>query len=84
MNSRVPSRIQPVAIALAIGLGLALSTARAEVSDADKAFLDTMAASDTAEVELSRIVAAQALSPQVRDFAQTIASDHSENYQALL
>ncbi|HSC10729.1 MAG TPA: DUF4142 domain-containing protein [Rhodanobacteraceae bacterium] len=84
MNSRVPSRIQPVAIALAIGLGLALSTARAEVSDADKAFLDTMAASDTAEVELTRIVAAQALSPQVRDFAQTIASDHSENYQALL
>jgi putative membrane protein len=85
MNSRVPSKIQPMAMALAIGLGVvALSTAHAEVSDADKVFLDTMAASDTAEVELSRIVAAQALSPQVRDFAQTIASDHSENYQALL
>jgi putative membrane protein len=78
------SKVRPVAIIFAIGLGLGLGNARAEISDADKVFLDTMAASDTAEIELSRIVAAQALSPQVRDFAQTIASDHSENYQALL
>jgi putative membrane protein len=84
MNSSVLSKIQPMAMALAIGLGLGMSNARAEISDTDKVFLDTMAASDTAEVELSRIVAAQALSPQVRDFAQTISSDHSENYQALL
>ena len=69
---------------LAAGLGLNARTARAEISDADKAFLDTMAASDMAEVELSRLAASQALSPQVRDFAQTIASDHGENYQALL
>ena len=69
---------------LAAGLGLGTTTARAEISDADKAFLDTMAASDLAEVELSRIAASQALSPQVRDLAQTIASDHNENYQALL
>jgi len=84
MNSRVTSKVRPVAMIVAIGLGLGLSSARAEISDTDKVFLDTMAASDNAEVELSRIVAAQALSPQVRDFAQTIASDHSQNYQALL
>jgi len=84
MNSRVASKILPMAMALAIGLGLGASTARAEISDADKTFLDAMAASDNAEVELSRIAAAQALSPQVRDFAQTIASDHGENYRALL
>lgn len=65
-------------------LGLNARTARAEISDTDKAFLDTMAASDMAEVELSRLAASQALSPQVRDFAQTIAADHGENYQALL
>jgi len=69
---------------LAASLGVGPGTVRAEISDADKAFLDTMAASDTAEVELSRIAASQALSPQVRGFAQTIASDHDENYQALL
>ena len=84
MNSRVTSKVRPVAMIVAIGVGLGLSSARAEISDTDKVFLDTMAASDNAEVELSRIVAAQALSPQVRDFAQTIASDHSQNYQALL
>jgi putative membrane protein len=69
---------------LAACLGLGTRTACAEISDADKAFLDTMAASDMAEIELSRVAASQALSPQVRDFAQTIASDHGENYQALL
>src|SRR6476659_6184906 len=82
MNCRVTSKVRPMAMIVAIGVGLI--SARAEISDTDKVFLDTMAASDTAEVELSRIVAAQALSPQVRDFAQTISSDHSENYQALL
>jgi len=70
--------------ALGVCLSLGASTARAEISDTDKVFLDTMAATDAAEIELSRAVASQALSPQVRDFAQTIASDHGENYQALL
>jgi len=69
---------------LAACLSLGVGTARAEISDTDKVFLDTMAATDAAEIELSRAVASQALSPQVRDFAQTIASDHGENYQALL
>ena len=69
---------------LAACFGLGTSTARAEISDADKAFLDTMAASDMAEIELSRVATSQSLSPQVRDFAQTIASDHGANYQALL
>jgi putative membrane protein len=80
MNSKALLMAMVLAACLCLGLG----TARAEISDADKAFLDTMAASDMAEVELSRIAASQALSPQVRDFAQTIASDHNENYQALL
>ena len=71
-------------LVLASGVGLWLSTARAEISDADKAFLDTMAATDMAEVELSRMAVSQALSSPVRDFAQTIASDHGENYQALV
>jgi putative membrane protein len=65
-------------------LGLNAGMAVADISDADKAFLDTMAASDMAEVELSQLATSQALSAQVRDFAQTIASDHGENYQALL
>jgi len=69
---------------LAACLSLGVGTARAEISDTDKVFLDTMAATDAAEIELSRIVASQALSPQVRDFAQTTASDHGENYEALL
>ncbi len=72
------------AMLLVACFGLGTRTACAEISDADKAFLDAMAASDMAEIELSRAAAAQALSPQVRDFAQTIASDHGENYQALL
>jgi putative membrane protein len=71
-------------MAVVAGLGLGTTTACAEISDADKAFLDAMAASDMAEIELSRAATSQALSPQVRDFAQTIASDHGENYQALL
>jgi putative membrane protein len=69
---------------LAACFGLGTTTAQAEISDADKAFLDTMAASDMAEIELSRIATSQSLSPQVRDFAHTIALDHGENYQALL
>ena len=71
-------------MALAACLGLGAGNARAEISDADKAFLDAMAASDMAEIELSRAATSQSLSPPVRDFAQTIASDHGQNYQALL
>ena len=78
------SRVLMLTVAAACGLGLGVGTARADISDTDKAFLDAMASSDMAEVELSRVAMSQALSPQVHDFAQTIASDHTENYQALL
>lgn len=72
------------AICVGCILGVEVRTAEAEVSDADKAFLDAMAATDMTEVELSRLATAQPLSSQVRDFAQTLAVDHTENYQALL
>ena len=73
-----------MAISLTACIALGPGAARAEISDADKAFLDAMAASDLAEVELSRVSASHTLSPQVRAFAQTVGSDHDENYQALL
>jgi len=78
MNSNVL-----LTVVLATCFGLGASNARAEISDADKAFLDAMAASDMAEIELSRAATSQSLSPPVRDFAQTIAADHDENYRAL-
>ena len=78
------SRFLPMMLLPALCLGMGPGAARAEISDTDKVFLDTMAANDMAEVELSRIAASQALSPQVRDLAQTISSDHNQNYQALL
>ena len=85
MNSRPKNyRVRLLTMFVVSSLGFGAGTVRAEISDADKAFLDAMASSDMAEVELSRIAMAQALSPQVHDFAQTIATDHGENYQALL
>jgi putative membrane protein len=78
------SKVLLLTMVLASCPGLGTRTAWAEISEADKAFLDTMATSDTAEIELSRVAASQALSPQVRYFAQTIASDHDANYQSLL
>ncbi len=78
------SKVLLMTMVLASCLGLEARTAWAEISEADKAFLDTMAAGDTAEIELSRVAASQALSPQVSDFARTIASDHGANYQSLL
>jgi predicted outer membrane protein len=81
MNTRV---LLKTAVCIGCMLGVEVRMAAAEVSNADKAFLDAMAASDMTEVELSRLVTSQPLSSQVRDFAQTLAVDHTENYQALL
>ena len=54
------------------------------LTDTDKAFLDAVAASDVAEVELSRAVLARLQTPAVNSLAQAITSDHNENYQALV
>lgn len=78
------SRIALMTAILAGCVALDAGSAKAAISDADKAFLDAMASSDTTEIELSRLALTHTLSSQVRDFAQTIAADHDENYQALL
>jgi predicted outer membrane protein len=65
-------------------LALHAGRASAMIGDADKAFLDAMASSDTTEIELSRLALTHPLSAPVRDFAQTIVADHDQNYQALL
>lgn len=80
MTSKMAFMITILAGCLALDAGIA----SAAISDADAAFLDAMASSDTTEIELSRLALTHALSSQVRDFAQTIAADHDENYQALL
>lgn len=69
---------------LAASLALSAGTIQAALSDADKAFLDALASSDTTEIELSRLALTHPLSSPVRDFAQTMAADHDDNYQALL
>ena len=58
--------------------------AAAQLTDTDKAFLDAVAVSDVAQVEMSRAVLARLQTPAVNALAQSITSDHNQNYQALM
>ena len=60
------------------------AAANAQLTDTDKAFLDTVAAGDVAAVELSRAALPHLRTPAVNGLAQTVTSDHNENYQALM
>jgi len=55
-----------------------------QLTDTDRAFLDAVAASDVAQVELSRAALPRLQTPAANHLAQTITSDHNANYQALL
>ena len=65
-------------------LAVTASFAATPLTDTDKAFLDAIAASDVAEVELSRAALARLQTPGVNSLAQSITSDHNQNYQALV
>jgi len=60
------------------------TSAATSLTDSDKAFLDAIATSDVAEVELSRAALARLQTPAVNSLAQAITSDHNQNYQALV
>lgn len=55
----------------------AIQPAPTVLSIADRHFVDTAATDGKAEVEMGRLAAAKATSPEVRDFANRMVSDHS-------
>jgi predicted outer membrane protein len=55
-----------------------------ELTDAEKSFLDAVAASDMAETQLSKAALAKSSTSAVLNLAQEIADDHSANYQTLV
>jgi putative membrane protein len=58
-------------------------TGGAALNDAEKSLLDSIASSDMAQIELSKVVVAKSTSANVRDFAQKVIDDGTANYQNL-
>jgi predicted outer membrane protein len=77
-------RIASPMAAILIGLAVSGPGGAATLTDTDKAFIDAVAASDVAQVEMSRVALERLQTPAINSLAQTITSDHNENYQALL
>lgn len=73
-----------IAPSLVAVVAVADTSAATSLTDSDKAFLDAIATSDVAEVELSRAALARLQTPAVNSLAQAITSDHNQNYQALV
>ena len=53
------------------------------LDDREKSFIDTLAAADRAEMELSRAIAARSTKPGVRRIARVLLNEDAANYQAL-
>ncbi|MCC7049168.1 MAG: DUF4142 domain-containing protein [Alphaproteobacteria bacterium] len=76
--AQAPHQAQPpTAPAATQGTGTALGLS-------DRHFIDTAAADGMAEVEMAKMAAAKASSPEVRDFANRMVADHSQANDKLM
>ena len=74
--------LRPLLLATAIA-GLSIGTARAEVSDADRAFIDQLAMAGQAEVANGEI-AAKSENSAIADFGKQMVQEHGEMNQELV
>ena len=73
--------LRPLLLATAIA-GLSIGTARAEVSDADRAFIDQLAMAGQAEVATGE-TAAKSENSAIADFGKQMVQEHGEMNQEL-
>ena len=77
MKSNLPTLLSAAAVALAVGIGAQAETP-AKLSGQDKSFLKDAAEGGNAEIEASKIAAAQSSSADVKTFAQAMVDDHGK------
>jgi putative membrane protein len=59
------------------------SSTSAKLSDNEKQLLQKIADADKAEIEMGQLAQSNAASPKVKDFAQKLVDDHTQNNQQL-
>ncbi len=85
MNIRLAVFASATAFAMCLGSGRAAdhNVHGRQLADADKAFLDNVAAVDKSEIELGTVAADKALAPAVRSMARQMLDQHSDNLRDL-
>jgi len=74
----------PAAFLAVLLVGVAAAPARADLSNADRSFLEQAASGGLAEVQTAQLAQQRSGSPQVKQFANRIVTDHTQANTELL
>ncbi len=80
---RTLSQVACAALLLASAPAIAQGSGATAISAADRAFLQSAAAGSVYELQLSKWAVQKSQNPQVRQYAQSVVSDHAQSDQQL-